>query len=320
MTVLATGVASHPAVTIVVCTRDRVASLHETLRSLDQLWLPADMTAEVLVVDNGSSDGTPELLAGTPITRFPFRAVREPRPGLSQARNAAIVHSRGKVLLWTDDDVRVGPQWLDKMARPILSGNADATLGSVSLPTHLQAAIFHTALRNRASYLACTATIDFARPDRMVGASMAFGRHVLEKVPDFDVRLGPGRHALGFGDDTLFSHRLLASGFRLVGVKDAIVEHHCDGSRLHNETIFSIARKMGRSDAYMDAQWRRSRRAAPWLRLAMIHVAHLILRIGLMVRGANAIDRDEETMWYEQRQAYWREFARQVRAISRPRE
>lgn len=277
------------------------------------------MSAEVLVVDNGSSDGTSEFLAGTPVKRFPFRTVREPRPGLSQARNAALVNSGGKVLLWTDDDVRVDTEWLEKMARPILSGNADATLGTVSLAKHLEAAISSTALRNRTSYLACTATIDFARPDRMVGASMAFGRHVLEKVPGFDVRLGPGPHALGFGDDTLFSHRLLASGFRLVGVKDAIVEHHCDGSRLQNETIFRIARTMGRSDAYMDARWRRPRRAVPRLRLAMIHVAHLVFRIGLMVRGADAIERDEEHMWYEQRHSYWREFERQVQAISRSR-
>lgn len=151
----------------------------------------------------------------------------------------------------------------------------------------------------------------------MVGASMAFGRHVLEKVPDFDVRLGPGPQALGFGDDTLLSHQLLASGFRLVGVNDAMAEHHCDGSRLHNDTIFDIARKMGRSDAYMDARWRRPWRVAPRLRLGMIHVAHLVLQIGLMVRGAPAIERDEEQMWYEQRQAYWREFGQQVKATAR---
>ena len=82
---------------------------------------------------------------------------------------------------------------------------------------------------------------------------MAVRREVLKKVSGFDPELGPG--ALGFGDDTLFGLRLESAGFPAMGVKDAIVEHHFDKSRLRGSSLVDASIRRGRSMAYIHHHW-----------------------------------------------------------------
>jgi GT2 family glycosyltransferase len=106
----------------------------------------------------------------------------------------------------------------------------------------------------------------------MVGANMAFHRRVLDKVPGFDVELGPGPEGLGNFEDTMFSWQLIAAGYKLVGALDVAVEHHFDLTRLAWENVVDSARKMGRSHAFVFYHWRhlKSRLAVP--RLMLCHL------------------------------------------------
>ena len=75
--------------TIAVCTRNRAEYLEQCLASLDnQIAEPGQL--EVLVVDNGSTDGTAELLRDWARAGDGRRVVVEPRPASSSARNAAL--------------------------------------------------------------------------------------------------------------------------------------------------------------------------------------------------------------------------------------
>lgn len=241
-------------VSLVVCTRNRVDSLITTLASFDKLVVPPGWTTELLVVDNGSTDGTPTFLKQARCS-IPLRHEVETKPGLSRARNAALAHARGRVLVWTDDDVVVDPDWLWRMATPIVHGEADAVAGQIVIPPAITKQIEGTPMQNRMGYLASTSWMNWSSPSQMVGASMAFGSYVLEKVPHFDERLGAGPESLGFHEENLFSRQLVAAGFRLVGAPDAIVHHHFSVSRLDMESVLRIACKIGRSDAYLDWHW-----------------------------------------------------------------
>lgn len=254
-------------VSIIVCTRNRADSLRETLASISRCAVPTDVEVDAIVVDNGSTDHTPEVMEATTGAAFAFRLVRESRPGLSRARNRGIAASRGDVLLWTDDDVRVPTTWIEAMARPVLSGRADAVAGEVRIPPHLIAAVRGTALQSRLGFVASTHGVDFSAPTRMVGANMAFSRRVLDTVRGFDERLGPGPEALGFFDETLFSAQLSAAGLRIAGVAGdkAAVIHHFDPSRICDAEVIRMSRSMGRSAAYFDrargvtkARWTRA--------------------------------------------------------------
>ena len=99
--------------TILICTRDRCDSLIRCLQSLQELC--AELSAnqwEVLVVDNGSSDGTADavtsLAADYPLE---LRLITEPRTGIAFARNAGMSSARGEFLAIADDDVTFTPGW-----------------------------------------------------------------------------------------------------------------------------------------------------------------------------------------------------------------
>ncbi|HET8654365.1 MAG TPA: glycosyltransferase family 2 protein [Longimicrobiaceae bacterium] len=241
---------SAPDVSVVVCTRNRARSLARTLSTLALQSLPAGLTAELLVVDNGSRDGTAALVRDRRLLGGPARLVPEPAPGLSRARNAGLRAARGRVILFTDDDVLLPPAWLVSMATPLLQGRADAVAGSVRLAPHLERPWmepFHRAA------LAATDLLRSENPGVMMGASMGFGRHVLDRVPAFDERLGAG--ALGTAEESLFAWQLARAGFSIGRVEGPAVEHWCDEDRLLRPAYLDAARKLGRSYAYIWYHW-----------------------------------------------------------------
>jgi glycosyltransferase involved in cell wall biosynthesis len=239
-----------PKVSIIITTRNRAEYLRQTLESLGRVRVPREFAAELLVVDNASSDDTAEVVKHCKLPSLPVRYLYEPKPGQSNARNSGMAHTTGEVILFTDDDVRMPENWVEGMATPIFGGQADAVAGGVKIAPHLQRkwmTISHL------SWLACTDRLNSNAPEEMVGANMAFSRGVLLKVPAFDNELGPG--ALGFGDDTLFTYQLKLAGFALKGKLDTVVMHHFDESRLLRIHWLVIAQRHGQSKAYFDYHW-----------------------------------------------------------------
>ena len=100
-----------PSVSVCICTYNRSQSLQRTLNSFaSQIDINLG-PVEVLVVDNNCTDDTPNVVEAFR-ERLPIRRVTESRQGLAHARNRAVAEFRGDVLLFTDDDVRLGPGWL----------------------------------------------------------------------------------------------------------------------------------------------------------------------------------------------------------------
>src|SRR5262249_42532012 len=106
----------------------------EALASLLALQLfHAD--CEFIIVDNGSSDRTPEVLDAFAAAEPRMRILREPRPGISYARNTGIVHARGSIIAFTDDDIRVHADWVDAIVRTFAMYPRAAVVGGRVLPS-----------------------------------------------------------------------------------------------------------------------------------------------------------------------------------------
>jgi glycosyltransferase involved in cell wall biosynthesis len=97
------GDAGLPGVSIIVPTRNRVSKLARCLEHISAIR--GDTPWELIVVDNGSSDETPQFLDDfanrSPI---PLKVVKEPAAGGMRSRNAGAEAARGEVLIFIDND------------------------------------------------------------------------------------------------------------------------------------------------------------------------------------------------------------------------
>lgn len=248
-------------VSILICTRNRAEFLRETLRSVASTNVPSAWQVELIIVDNGSTDETPEVVMEEAPSALNPRCVVEPNPGLSHARNRGIAAADGQVLLFTDDDVRVPSVWIEPMATPILEGRSEAVAGGVQLTDELHRSWMsdlHTSL------LADTRALKRRGGTRLVGANMAIGRSVFDTIPEFDPELGAGHRTLGFHEETLLTLQMKEAGFQIETAYDVVVEHRPQPDRIHWEAYGQAAEKLGRSDAYLDHHWRHAR--GQWLR------------------------------------------------------
>ena len=128
-------------VSVIIPTRNEAQAIGRVLADL-----PADLVTEVLVVDNDSSDETPEIAA-----RLGARVVREPRRGYGRACLTGLAHtSAPDVVVFLDGDYSDRPAELPRLLAPIGDGRADITLGSRLAGPRIPGALpWHAAFGNR---------------------------------------------------------------------------------------------------------------------------------------------------------------------------
>jgi len=238
-------------VSVILCSHNRAGHLEGTLRSLRDVRVPERWTAELILVDNASTDTTPEVMRAFDHPEMEVRVVREEKKGLSNARNRGVEEAQGQVLLFTDDDVRFPSDWIEEMGRPILQGAADGVAGGVELAEEIKGEWM--TVRHR-GLMASTEQIDPEEPERIVGANMAIARKVFAVIPEFDPALGAGK--LGKGEEQLFSWQMRRAGFQIETAFDVVVEHHPDPSRLSRQGFRTTAKEIGRAEAYINYHWR----------------------------------------------------------------
>jgi len=108
---------------VLIATYNRATLLDETLTWLARMRVSPGRSWEVIVIDNNSRDATRATVEHHQATfPVPLRYLFEPRQGRSSALNTGITHAAGRVLAFTDDDVRVQDGWLDAACEPLLQG------------------------------------------------------------------------------------------------------------------------------------------------------------------------------------------------------
>jgi glycosyltransferase involved in cell wall biosynthesis len=220
---------------IVIATHNRAADLRGTLGSLAMLQTRKPW--EVIVVDNNSRDSTPsvvrELTTSYPVA---LRYLFEPVPGRSAALNTGIAAAQGSVIVTTDDDVRVEPDWLDHAGHAIDALRCDYVGGRV-LP--IWGAPRPSWLPDRPSrHWAVIALLDYG-PDpielttRMpLGVNMAFRREVFDMVGGWDPRVGRKAGTLLGQEVREWCIRARARGVRGCYAPELVVRHIIPASRL----------------------------------------------------------------------------------------
>jgi glycosyltransferase involved in cell wall biosynthesis len=221
-------------VSVIVPTFNRAASLRRLITSFDALSFDS-ISAEILIVDNGSTDNTPLLLAQATAEgrKFSLKVLCEDRRGKSNALNRGLSSAQGKIIVIVDDDVVVHPEWLAKHAESYSLTSFDAIQGRVLPGLDLDGRPANPDKLREYNI----PIIDYGEQIRecrgLTGTNMSFKREVFAKVGWFDPRLGPG--AAGFSEDTQYSLRICEAGFKIGYTPHAVVYHELSPTRYGRE-------------------------------------------------------------------------------------
>lgn len=220
---------------VIVATRNRSRFVSALLDALAAQVLPAGTSWELLVVDNGSTDDTAQVLAQElDRGRLPLLALLEPTPGKSRALNLAMARARGDLWVLTDDDVLPHPEWLgayiDAARRhPNIDGFAGRVLpkwlGDLPGWLHVEGPF--------AMPRGITNTRDFGLDEHRLprevipgGVNTALRADAATRNGEFRVDVGPGT-PIPYAEDTDFMGRYTQGGGEFWYVPKALL-HHCN--------------------------------------------------------------------------------------------
>ncbi|QGG55542.1 glycosyltransferase family 2 protein [Paenibacillus sp. B01] len=227
-----------PGTSIIIPTFDKRGYLEQCL---DSILAHTPEPYEIIVVDNGSSDGTAEMLASRGAAlgfgRLRWRLMGR-NAGFAAAVNRGLMMARGEKLLLLNNDTLVTPRWLDNLTA-CLDGIPNA--GIVGPVTNF----ISGEQRIDAPYRTIPAmrawAASFNEPDpgrwreteRLTGFCMLMRRGLLEEIGYFDEGYEVGNY-----EDDDFSLRARLAGYRLAIAGDAFIHHY------GNVSIRSIGRRM----------------------------------------------------------------------------
>ena len=236
-------------VTVVVCTFNRAELLRAALTSLYALETGGRLRYEVLVVDNASSDATPEVIAqrcaASPV---PMRGVRESRPGVAAARNRGIAAVETPWIAFFDDDQQAEPRWLLELAKAaeetggLCLGGPAIPLLPPSCPAELV-----PALQQLTMHPERYPTVHRCRRDTVMGTgNIMIHRDVFQRIGTFNETL---REA---GEDSDLCWRMHEAGIELWHVPQARVLHSIEPSRVEEPHLRWTAQRAGLNFARHD--------------------------------------------------------------------
>ena len=225
--------------TILICTFNRATFLADTLESLAQLRVADPLAWDVLVVDNNSTDDTRAVvenrIASYPV---PLQYRFEGRQGKSYALNTGIASTPARVIVFTDDDVRVPEHWLEAAVRPLLEReDIDYTGGPVR---PLWGGPKPDWLDEKGNLGGTIAVKDHGgqpfifeeRKKTPLGVNMAVRRSLVGRIGGFRPDLGRSGNSLLGQEQAEFFYRSRQAGARGLYVPDMILDHVVPASRL----------------------------------------------------------------------------------------
>jgi GT2 family glycosyltransferase len=224
-----------PLISVVICTYNGSRTLRACLDALQRADYPC---FEVIVVDDGSSDGTAAVAED-----FDARLISIPNGGLSNARNVGWQAAKGEIVAYLDDDTAPDPHWLRYLGATFEATEFAGVAGpNIAWPGDgLVAESVDHAPGNPTHVL-----LTDQEAEHLPGCNMAFRKQCLAAVGGFDPQF---RIA---GDDVDLCWRLQQRGWRLGFHPAAVVWHHRRGTvrGYWNQQV-----NYGKAEAMLERKW-----------------------------------------------------------------
>jgi glycosyltransferase involved in cell wall biosynthesis len=242
-------------ISVIICTRNRAALLKRAIQSVVDQDVARDVF-ELVVVDNASSDATPDV-ASSFQDRLALRYVREERIGLCVARNTGWRAAGGRYVAFFDDDAIAKPGWLRSIKATfersgpsigVIGGRVDP-IWEASRPGWLaddiagSLTIVHWGDDEK--------VIRDIRREWLVGANMALPKHLLSDIGGFHPWLDRVGNNLLSSGDVFLQKEVMRRGYDCLYVPAIAIEHLVPASRLTQKWFLRRFFWQGVSDAVM---------------------------------------------------------------------
>jgi glycosyltransferase involved in cell wall biosynthesis len=226
-------------VSLIVCTYNRAMLLGRVLDSILKLSWPAYVGYEIVIVDNNSQDNSRKIVENFSLKMNVLYAV-EKKQGKTYALNRALSIANGELLLFTDDDTILYPEWASAFVNAAarfpdagwFGGRVKPDWGD-SAPSWYREETAVALSGYFGDYDLGTTSRHYLPDDKLpLGASLAIRREVFNKIGGFRTDLGPRGKLRGVGDETEFLERAVGAGFKGYYAAEACVLHHVGPERL----------------------------------------------------------------------------------------
>ncbi len=223
-----------PDIAAIICTHNRDHYLGAAIDSL--LHQNAD-NYEILVIDNGSTDNTRQVVESR-LNHPGLKYFYEPELGLSVARNRGATETTAPVLAYLDDDAEASPQWLRVMVNAFQYNDQLAIAGgkvTLLLPENqtLPNWISESMKGSLGAYDLGTEVIYIDNPNLTPrGLNYAIRKTFLDNVGGFDPNLGRVGKNLLSNEELFMTELALKKGWQVAYLPEALAAHNVAPERL----------------------------------------------------------------------------------------
>jgi glycosyltransferase involved in cell wall biosynthesis len=244
-----------PRVSVVICTLNRHDYLRKAIQSLLDQTVPQEQY-EIVVVDNGSTDRTRDVVHDEFCWAENLRYIHEARPGLCWARNTGWMSAKGQYVAYLDDDAIACPEWLERILR--IFETTKPTPGCVGGKVELiwEAPRPGWLSEDMVGYLSLvdwsSTPMVLSETEYLAGVNFAFPKTILQEVGGFDARLDRrGTNLLSHGD-ILIVRQLQKKGYACFYDPQISVQHAVSRERVHKRWFVRRSHWQGVSEVVFD--------------------------------------------------------------------
>jgi O-antigen biosynthesis protein len=224
-----------PHVSVIVCSRNGAHTLRDCFDALSRLEYPS---FDVIVVDDGSSDGTADLGR-----EFGFRVISTAGVGLGSSRNAGLDAATGEIVAYIDDDAYPDAHWLTYLAADFLK-SPHAGVGGPNIAPPGDGFVADCVAR--AAGGPAHVLLSDAEAEHIPGCNAAFRKESLQRIGGFDPRFRVA------GDDVDVCWRLRERGETLGFSPAAVAWHH---RRSSLRAYWKQQCGYGEAEALLERKW-----------------------------------------------------------------
>lgn len=199
---------------IVIPTYNRLSQLKLALQSIFNQDLD---DYEVIVVDDGSTDGTEQYLKSLATPKL--KLIRQNNKGPATARNAGIEIAQGKYIAFTDDDCTVPVNWLRSFRNIFETNKADIIGGAVKNSNKKN--IFSEVSQHITNFFVEYLNQEGKASPFLTSNNIAYRADVLKKVGGFDERFRKAG-----GEERALNWKILSTSGKSVYAPDILVDHN----------------------------------------------------------------------------------------------